>query len=156
MADETTNTTAQGAETTQEPDHEGQGSGGVRTFTQEQLDAIVSDRLARDRRERKNTIDTLTRERDEALAEAQQLRRERFLLDRGVPAGELDFYLFQTEKRTAEDGDFEAAAEEYLREHPRRRGPGTVRVDTAAPLGGGGRVPGPNDTMNALIRGARK
>ena len=101
-------------------------------------------------------VDALIRERDDALARAEQAERESFLLARGVPPDDLDYYLFRIEKEArAGDGDFRAAAGAFLRQrqtsHTTR-----ARVDTAAPLGGGGYAPSPSETMNALIRGARK
>ncbi len=149
-----------------------------KTFTQAEVDAQIEKRLAKamkdvpskeeltafrawkesqqTERERWNN---LTRERDEsrtalttAQAELEQLRREKLLLNQGIPAEDVDYYAFKIGKLVSDSKTFEQAAEEYLKANEPG---GKVRVDMTARLGGGGQ-PTANDTMNALIRGARK
>lgn len=150
-----------------------------KTFTQAELDSIVGKRIAKamkgmpgeeeltafrawkeSQQTEKEHWDTLTRERDEsktALAEAQakveQFEREKLLLGKGVPAEDVDYYVFKIGKLVTDTVDFEKAAEVYLKDNPPA---GTVRVDLSAPLGGGQPAKTANETMNSLIRGARK
>ena len=150
-----------------------------KTFTQAEVDSIVGKRIAKamkgmpgeeeltafrtwkeSQQTEKERWDTLTKERDEsrtALAEAQakveQFEREKFLLGKGVPAEDVDYYAFKIGKLVTDTTDFQKAAEGYLKDNPPA---GTVQVDLAAPLGGGKPAKTENETMNSLIRGARK
>lgn len=150
-----------------------------KTFTQAELDSIVGKRIAkamkgmpgeeelsafRNWRESQQTEkekwDSLVKERDEsraALAETQakveQFEREKFLLGKGVPADDVDYYAFKIGKLVTDTTDFQKAAEAYLKDNPPA---GTVQVDLSAPLGGGRPAKTANETMNSLIRGARK
>lgn len=107
----------------------------------------------------KERWDSLSKERDEAAtalsaaqAELEQYKRERLLLQKGVPADDVDYYAYKIGKLVTDSLPFEKAAEEYLKE----KNLGAVTVDTAAPLSGGKTPPTPNESMNSLIRGARK
>ena len=150
-----------------------------KTFTQAELDSIVGKRIAKamkgmpgeteltefrawkgSQQTEKERWDALTRERDEskialtaAQAELDQYKREKFLLDKGVPADDVDYYAFKIGKLVTDTTDFEAAAEQFLKDNPPA---GTVQVDLSAPLGGGKPSPSENEMMNSLIRGARK
>lgn len=150
-----------------------------RTFTQAELDAIVGKRVAKamkgmpgdeelksfrawkeSQQTEKEKWDTILRERDEsktalaaALEKVEQFEREKFLLSKGVKAEDVDYYAFKIGKLVTETTDFEKAAEIYLKENPPA---GTVQVDLSAPLGGGKPQMSANETMNSLIRGARK
>lgn len=143
---------------------------GLRTFTQEQLDAIIArerskatkgwftaDQMAA----KDNSISTLTTERDTArsdLAKVQSeldaLKNEKFLSGKGVPSDMLEFYAFKIGKLVTDKKTFEQAAEEYLKDNPPA---GTVRMSTGGGVnnGGGSQPQKPNDIMNALIRGAK-
>lgn len=149
------------------------------TFTQAEVDALIGKRLAKamkgmpseeelsayrawkeSQQTEKDRMDTLTRERNEsksalasAQAELEQLKREKLLLNKGVPTDDVDYYAFKIGKLVTDSKDFEKAAEEYFKD----KDPGQkVRVEMTAPLGGNGSIPTANDAMNALIRGARK
>lgn len=149
------------------------------TFTQAEGDALIGKRLAKamkgmpseeelsayrawkeSQQTEKDRMDTLTRERNEsksalasAQAELEQLKREKLLLNKGVPTDDVDYYAFKIGKLVTDSKDFEKAAEEYFKD----KDPGQkVRVEMTAPLGGNGSIPTANDAMNALIRGARK
>ncbi len=150
-----------------------------KTFTQAELDSIVGKRIAKamkgmpgeeeltafrawkeSQQTEKERWDTLTRERDEsktaltaAQAELEQYRREKFLLGKGVPADDVDYYAFKIGKLVTDATDFEKAAEQFLKDNPPV---GTVQVDLSAPLGGGKPSPSEIEMMNSLIRGARK
>lgn len=150
-----------------------------RTFTQAELDAIVGRRVTKamkgmpdeaeltafrtwkeSQQTEKERWDTLQRERDEsktalaeALAQVEQYEREKFLLCKGVKADDVDYYAFKIGKLVTDTTDFQKAADQYLKDHPPA---GTVQVDFSAPLGGGQPAKSENETMNSLIRGARK
>lgn len=153
-----------------------------KTFTQAEVDSILGKRLAKamkgmpgdeeltafrawkeSQQTEKERWDTLTRERDEgktALAAAQseleQLKREKFLLGKGVPADDVDYYAFKIGKLVSETVDFEKAAEQFLKEHmPQEpaKPAGGVRVDFGAPLGGGKSSMTMSDYINNKLRG---
>mgnify|MGYP001116747904 CR=1 FL=1 len=148
-------------------------------YTQAELDSIVGKRIAKamkgmpseaelsdyrswkeSQQTERERWDALTRERDEsraALSEAwtkvEQYEREKFLLSKGVPADDVDYYAFKIGKLVTDATYFEKAAIQFLQDNPPA---GTVRVDLTAPLGGGAPAPTENETMNRLIREARK
>lgn len=150
-----------------------------KTFTQAELDQIVGKRIAKamkgipgeeeltafrawkdsqqTEREKQEQRDKELAESKTALsaaqAELEQHRREKFLLGKGVPAADVDYYAFKIGKLVTDTTDFEKAAEQYLKDTPPA---GTVSVDLSAPLGGGKPEQSENEMMNSLIRGARK
>lgn len=150
-----------------------------KSFTQEELDSMFGRRLAaamkgmpgkeeltafrawkESQQTEKERWDALTRERDEsktaltaALAKVEQFEREKFLLGKGVPAEDVDYYAFKIGKQVTDTVDFQKAAEIYLKDNPPA---GTMTVDMSAPLGGGKPAKNENEMMNSLIRGARK
>lgn len=150
-----------------------------RTFTQAELDAIVGRRMdaamrgvpskeelqafrtwkesQQSEQERWNTItaerDAARTELTAAQAEIEQYKREKLLIGKGVPTEDVDYYAFKIAKLVTDTVDFEAAANQYLKDNPPA---GTARVELSAPLGGGQPPKTANETMNSLIRGARK
>lgn len=141
-----------------------------RTYTQEQLDAIIDRAQKRatkglftpeQMQAKDTTIATLTGERDAAnadkaalQAELDELKHEKFLAGKGVPADMREFYAYKIGKLVGEGKTFETAAEEYLKDNPPA---GTVRMSTGGGVSGGSKQPpSSNDVMNALIRGATK
>ena len=79
-----------------------------------------------------------------------RLEHERYLLSRGVPEEDLDYYAFKIEHMDSAGADFKKAAKEYLRAHPVRR----TAVSSGADLGAGSaRKPTTsNEMMNQLLR----
>lgn len=150
-----------------------------KTYTQAEMDSILSKKLARAmkgmpgdeeltafrswkarQQTEQERWEAQTRELNEsktalaaAQAELEQSRREKFLLGKGVGADDVEFYAFKIGKLVTDTTDFEAAAAQYIKDHPPA---GTMRVDFTAPLGIGRPVPSTNETMNSLIRGIRK
>ena len=150
-------------------------TGAERTFTQAEVNALIERRIARatrgmpddaelsafrawreGRQNEQDTVSALTRERDEsraalsaAEAELAQFQREKLLLEKGVPAADVDYYAFKIGKLVTDELPFEKAAEQFLQE----KNPGRVRVDLTAPLGEGKASLAPNEVMNNLIRG---
>lgn len=157
----------------------GPGTSAERTFTQAEVDAIVGRRIAKamkgmpgeeelgkfraweaTQKTQQDTLSTITRERDTASAalaaanaELEQMKRERVLLSKGVSAEDVEYYAFKIGKLVTKDLTFEAAVEQFFEDKSPR---GTVRVSTAASLGGGQQPKTENDAMNALIRSYRR
>lgn len=149
-----------------------------KTFTQADVDAIVGKRIAkamkgmpdeteltafRNWKESQNTekerLETLTTERDmartelsSAKAELEQMKREKILLNKGVADEDVEYYAFKIGKLVTEEKDFAKAAEEFFKDNA----PKSVRVDMTGGFGGGKEKPSANNTMNALLRSARK
>lgn len=157
--------------------------GPEKTFTQSEVNDLISKRLDRERKKypndeeltafrawkesqqtEKERWDNLTAERDTARtaldaanAELEQYRREKFLLSKGVSAEDVDYIAFKVGKLVNDTTDFETAADAWLKEHaPKEPDPpaGRIRVEMAAPLGGG-RPPKTsiNDRINNMLRG---
>ena len=177
MADENTNQQQQEPETTpqQQPapaapqQQQQEPASALRTFTQEQLDAIIARErtkatkgwFSKEQMDAKDsTIATLTTERDAANADKAKLqaeldgyKNEKFLVSKGVPADMVDFYAFKIGKLVTADKTFEQAAEEYIKDNPPS---GTVRMSTGGGVSGGGETkPDLNATMNDIIRGKK-
>lgn len=150
-----------------------------KTFTQEQLDAIVGKRVSKamkgmpeeaelkEFREWKSSkqseaekLAALMSERDTAksdlaaaLAKVEQYEREKLLLKKGVPAEDVDYYAFKAAQLVSDSKTFEMAVDEIIKQRqPQKQ---TV-VNTGGSLQGNGAAQTNNDAMNALIRGARK
>lgn len=156
------------------------GSGGEVTFTQAEVDALISKEKARavakatkgipseeelaafrawkdgQPGEQKKLSD-LAGERDAlsgkltaAESERDQLRREIYVLKKGFSGEEAEFIAFKAAKLADDKTTFEQAVDELAAD--RRK----VAFDWTAPVGGGSAKTGENDVMNALIRGALK
>lgn len=149
-------------------------------FTQAELDAAVSRRLARAQRgmpdeaelaafrtwkESQQTeqqrLAAITQERDTAKndltaanAKTEQLSREILMYQKGITdAEDVKYYAYRIGQMVTDSKTFEQAAEEYFKDHPPRSA--GARVDTGGSLSGGTPPKTNNDFMNALIRGAR-
>lgn len=164
----------------------GQGTKGAhdlggKTYTQAEVDTLINQRVAAAtqgfpsaeeltafrswQQSRQETgganASALTKERDDARrdlaaanAKVEQYEREKFLRGKGVPEADLDYYAFKIGQLVTKEKTFEAAASDYLKDHkPQIRG---VRMDTSAKLGGSGGKATTNETMNDILRGARR
>ena len=140
-------------------------------FTQAELDAVVSKRVnalkkgmpsaeeLSEFRTWKQThtdtdtkLQTITGERDTAQSELEMAKREIFLLKQGIPAEDVDYYVYKISKTMDDDTEFEDAAKAFLKDHKRK----TVHMDTGARLNGdNGGTKSWNDKMNELIRNAK-
>jgi hypothetical protein len=142
----------------------------LRTFTQEQLDAIIQRErnkatkgwfTAEQMAEKDSSISALTTERDNVKAENAKLqaeidafKNEKFLASKGIPAEMVDFYAFKIGKLVTDKKTFEQAAEEFIKDNPPAN---TVRMSTGGGVGGNNETkPDINATMNAIIRGQTK
>lgn len=153
---------------------------GEKKFTQAELDALIGRRLAEERKkfptaEELNKYnewkssqqteaeklagiiaerDNAHRERDAVKEEMAQMRRERYLLSKGIDADDLDYYVFKIAKEVSENKTFEMAADEFLKDRPDTN---RIRMDTGANVGGGGNGGRtPNSMFNDAIRKAAR
>ena len=95
-------------------------------------------------------LKTLRTELESVREELTRLEHERFLLSRGVPEEDVDYYNFKIGKLPGAKDDFAKAAKEYLKAHPVKR----ASVSSGAELSGGGsRKPETSsELMNHLLR----
>lgn len=147
-----------------------------KTFTQADVDALIQKRLDRERRKypsedelsayrswkesqqtEQERWNNLTRERDEsrtaltaAQAELEQLKREKYVLSKGLTGDEAEFITFKAGKMVDDKTTFEQAVDALTAERKK------TTFDWTAPVGEGSKKTGENDAMNALIRGAFK
>ena len=151
----------------------------VKTFTQEEVDAIVGRKLAKvtkgmpneedlkafrtwqdsqkTERERWENLNKENEANKAALAQAQaeieQNRREKFLTSKGISSDDVDYYAYKIGKMVTDELTFEKAAEKFLSD---KKPAATMRVNFTAPVGGGKPAMNASEAMNALIRGAIK
>lgn len=151
----------------------------VKTFTQEEVDAIVGRKLAKatkgmpneeelkafrtwqeSQKTEQERWENLNKENEankaalaQAQAEIEQNRREKFLISKGVSSDDVDYYSYKIGKMVTDELTFEKATEKFLSD---KKPVATMRVDFSAPVGGGSAPNNANETMNALIRGAMK
>lgn len=99
----------------------------------------------------------LEAERDEsrtaltaAQAELEQLKRERYVLSKGLSGEEAEFIAFKAAKMVDDKTTFEQAVDALTADRKK------TTFDWTAPVGGDSKKTGANDAMNALIRGAFK
>lgn len=147
-----------------------------KTFTQADVDALIQKRLDRERKKypsddelsayrswkesqqtEQERWNALTKERDEsrtalsaAQAELEQLKREKYVLSKGLTGDEAEFVAFKADKMADDKTTFEQAVDALTADRKK------TTFDWTAPVGGGITKTGENDVMNALIRGALK
>lgn len=149
----------------------------AKTFTQEEVDAMIGKRLAkamkgmpsddeltayRTWKESQQTEQERQAKRDKefadnksaltaAQAEVQQLKREKYVLSKGLTGEEAEFISFKAEKMVDDKITFEQAVDKLTENRQK------VKFDWTAPAGGGGeKKTDTNAAMNNLIRGALK
>ena len=147
-----------------------------KTFTQAEVDAMIGKRLAKAMKgmpseeeltayriwqtgqaDEKERWDKLTGERDTlsgkltaAESERDQLKRELYVLKKGLTGDEAEFIAFKAGKMVDDKTTFEQAVDALTTDRKK------TTFDWTAPVGGGSSKTGENDLMNALIRGALK
>ena len=97
-------------------------------------------------------LETLRGELEAARRDAEQLRRERFLLLKGVPEDDLDYFVFKIDKLVNDETDFETAATAFLKQREKKPPAGIFRSG-AKMTGGAPRAASASETLNRLIRG---
>lgn len=144
-----------------------------KTFTQAEVDKIVGSRIAKalkgipgeeelasfrawkdSQKTEKERWDTLTKEKDDskaaaasAQAEVERLKRENYVLSKGLTGDEAEFIAFKAAKMVDDKTTFEAAVDELTKET-------NPSFNWTGKVGDGVQTPTANETMNALIRGA--
>lgn len=137
----------------------------AKTFTQEEVDAMIGKRLAKAMKgmpseeeltayrtwqagqaDEKTRWDKLTT----AEAERDQLKRDLYVLKKGLTGEEAEFIAFKAGKMVDDKTTFEQAVDALTADRKK------ASFDWTAPVGGGKSQTGENDVMNALIRGALK
>lgn len=147
-----------------------------KTFTQAEVDAMIGKRLAKAMKGmpseeeltayriwqagqagEKERWDKLTGERDTLAgkltsteSERDQLKRELYVLKKGVTGEEAEFIAFKAAKMVDDKTTFEKAVDTLTADRKK------TTFDWTAPVGSGSTKTGENDMMNALIRGALK
>lgn len=164
----------------QQEQQEQQEQQSEKTFTQADVDAIVARRLAKaqkgmpdeaeltafrawkdSQQTEQDRLSAMQRERDTArvdlaaaLATVEQYEHEKYMISKGVPAEDVDYYVFKAMQSVSDSKSFEQAADEFI--NSRKPSGNKVVVNLGGSLQGGGGTQTTNDSMNALIRGARK
>ena len=99
-------------------------------LSEEQITTAIADFKAKQKAQQPD-VDTITRERDAAQKELQELKNEKILTGKGVKADDLDYVMFKVSKLGDDKTDFTKAAEKFLKENPKYTGAGTYRVSTS-------------------------
>ena len=92
----------------------------------------------------------LREELESVRGQLARMEHERYLLSRGVPEEDLDYYAFKIEHMDSAGADFRKAAKEYLKAHPVRH----ATVSSGAALGAGSarKAATSSELMNQLLR----
>lgn len=145
-----------------------------KTFTQSEVDALVQRRLERERKKYPNDDEltafrtwkdsqqteqerwnSLTRERDESRtelssvkAELEQMKREKYVLSKGISGEEAEFITFKAGKMVDDKTTFEQAVDTLTAERKK------TTFDWTAPVGDGNiSAQTLNDRINNELRG---
>ena len=147
-----------------------------KTFTQADVDKMIQSRLDRERKkypseeeitayrtwkDSQQTEQERQAERDKefadnksaltaAQAEVQQLKREKYVLSKGLTGEEAEFICFKAEKMVDDKTTFEQAVDKLTENRQK------VKFDWTAQAGGSSEKSNTNAAMNSLIRGALK
>ena len=142
-------------------------------FSQAEVDDLISKRLARERkkyptdeeladwRNWKETrqqgeeasakaareLNDYKTKYDHAIRELEQARNEMYLLAKGVPGEDVDYYAYKISKLTNEEITFEQAAQKYLEE----KHIGGMKVSTGVQVTGSA-AKSENDVINDALR----
>lgn len=147
-----------------------------KTFTQAELDKAIQSRLERERRkypsdeemnayrtwkDSQQTEQDRQAKRDKELAdsrsalsaaqaELEQMKREKYVLGKGLTGDDAEFIAYKASKLVDEKTTFEQAVDQLMENRQK------PTFDWTAPMGGGSTGTNVNATMNNLIRGAIK
>lgn len=148
----------------------------AKTFTQEEVDAMIGKRLAkamkgipneeeitayRTWKDSQQTEQERQAKREKELAdsksalsaaqtELEQVKRDKYVLSKGLTGDEAEFIAFKALKMVDDKTTFEQAVDKLTENRQK------VRFDWTAPAGGGEKKTDTNAAMNSLIRGALK
>lgn len=143
-----------------------------KTYTQAEIDNIVESRLNRERKkfpsesemnayrnwkgdrdaeQRREAAFTKAQEDlDAATRELEQLKREKYVLSKGLTGDEAEFIAFKALKLVDDKTTFEQAVDQLTENRQK------ATFDWTAQVGGGSKEETVNAAMNSLIRGAVK
>lgn len=122
-------------------------------MSEEDITTAIDDFKAK-KKENQPNVSAIEKERDDAIAERDQLKNTGILRDKGVKADDIDYVMFKVGKMVDDKTDFTKAAEKFLNDNPRYAGGSGYRVSTSAGTetnGAGGNL---NDSINNAIRSA--
>lgn len=165
------NTAQQGQEAQQQEQQE-------RTFTQEELNRAIEKRLERERKKypsveeleqfkqwqqsqqtQQQKWDNLQNERNDfesqlssTKKELEQMKRERYLISKGVPVDDVDYYAFKIAKAMKEDDDFEVEADNYFKNNDKKQNATTI-VSFGVNANKGNKAVSLADEINRKLRG---
>lgn len=148
----------------------------AKTFTQEEVDAMIGKRLAkamkgipseeeiaayRTWREGQQTEQERQAKRDKELAdsksaltaaqtEIEQMKRDKYVLSKGLTGDDAEFIAFKALRMVDDKTTFEQAVDKLTENRQK------VKFDWTAPAGSGEKKVDINAAMNSLIRGALK
>ncbi len=148
----------------------------AKTFTQEEVDAMIGKRLAkamkgipseeeitayRTWKDGQQTEQERQAKRDKELAdsksaltaaqaEIEQMKRDKYVLSKGLTGDDAEFIAFKALKMVDDKTTFEQAVDKLTEARQK------VKFDWTAPTGGGETKTDTNAAMNSLIRGALK
>ena len=148
----------------------------AKTFTQEEVDAMIGKRLAkamkgipseeeiaayRTWREGQQTEQERQAKRDKELAdsksaltaaqtEIEQMKRDKYVLSKGLTGDDAEFIAFKALRMVDDKTTFEQAVDKLTENRQK------VKFDWTAPAGGGEKKIDVNAAMNSLIRSAVK
>ena len=142
-------------------------------FSQAEVDDLISKRLARERKKyptdeeladwrnwkearqqgeeasakAARELNDYKTKYDYAIRELEQARNEMYLLAKGVPGEDVDYYAYKIRKLTNEETTFEQAAQKYLEE----KHIGGLKVSTGVQVTGSA-AKSENDVINDALR----
>lgn len=122
-------------------------------MTQDEITAAITDFKTKKAASQPN-VSAIEKQRDEALAQVEEMKNTNYLRDKGVKADDLDYVLFKVSRGVDDKTDFKKAADAFLKENPRFTGQGYKVVSTGKPDGGSGTGQTVNDSINNSIRAA--
>ena len=107
----------------------------------------------REAKEEAGEMEKLKEELESVRGQLTRMEHERYLLSRGVPEEDLDYYLFKIGQVEGAKDDFKGAAKSYLKNHPIKR----ATVSSGAELNGSRRSKPQtaNEMMNSILRDRR-
>ena len=120
------------------------------TEENETIEETVQEELPEENNDGTEELDRLRADLENANSQIARMQNERYLLSRGVPEDDLDYYLFKIEQTEGAKDDFKAAAKSYLKNHPIRR----AAVSSGAELSGNrkSRPRTASEMMNEILR----
>ena len=124
-------------------------------LSESEITTAIADFKAQQKAQ-KPDIDAITKERDTARQELQQLKNEKVLSGKGVKTEDMDYVMFKVNKLVDDKTDFAKAADKFLKENPRYTGKGTYRVSSSTSSGDQNTGNGTNASINDAIRAAMR